>query len=472
MRSSFADLNTAMRALMANQQALSVVNHNISNANTLGYSRQTVKLTTSIPFPMPTFNRVAIVGQMGTGVQVQMIQRHRNDFIDLQLRAEYESLSQWRVTQDVLQQAELFFHEPSENGLSAAFSRFWNSWTELSNRPQDAAVRQALRENAVDLASTLNDTYGRLSALRADVNDQVGLKVQQINSLSERIATLNEQIVKVQSVGYQPNDLRDQRDVLVDELSRLASISYVEMSNGALSISLGGRNLVYGEEHNSLQVVEDLTNGNMYAVQWAVDGVPATVLGSELRGLLDLRDISLPGLMDKLNQMAATLVEEVNALHRSGYGLNGTTGQDFFTALAGSEASTIAVASAVAADVANIAAASSPDAPGDASNALAIASIQQQKVMGGGSMSIGGFYQALISQLGVDVSNAHSMAANQELLVQHLSECKEEESGVSLDEESIDLIRYQRAYQAAARVITIIDETLDLVINRMGLVGR
>ena len=472
MRSSFADLNTAMRALMASQYALSVVNHNISNANTEGYSRQAAKLSATEAFPIPAFNRAAIVGQLGTGVQVDMIQRYRNDFVDLQLRTESESLSQWKVTQDILQQAELYFHEPSENGLNAALSRFWNSWTEVGNSPQDVAVRQALRENATDLAGVIKSTYGRLSALRADVNDQIGLKVQEINSLAERIAALNGQIVKVQSIGYQPNDLRDQRDLLVDQLSQLIDISYTETSTGAMAISVGGRNLVFNQEYRPLAAVPDPANGNLYSLQWQEDGSALTVMGGELKGLLDLRDVSLPGMQATLNEMAAALVAQVNAAHRAGYGLNGATAQDFFTATPGSEAATIAVAPAIAADVASIASATSADAPGDGSNALAIAAIQQQKVMSGGTASIDGFYQAFISQLGVDVSNAKAMTDNQQVLVQQLTQRKQEESGVSLDEEAIDLIRYQRAYQAASRMVTTIDEMLDQVINRMGLVGR
>ena len=192
------------------------------------------------------------------------------------------------------------------------------------------------------------------------------------------------------------------------------------------------------------------------------------VLGGELAGLLQAREEEIPSYIDRLNELAGTLISSVNGVHRNGYGLNNATNQDFFQ---GTDASDIAVAEPIRDDLDNIAAASEPDAPGDGSHALDIAALADQPLMPQGTTP-GSFYNTMISLLGVEVQHADAVARNQTVLLQHLGERMDSISGVSLDEETLKLVSSQKAYEAAARVITAMDEMLDRLINNTGLVGR
>lgn len=478
IRSTFATLNLANRALVSQQLGLDITGHNIANANTDGFTRQAAEMQASIPFTVVGTTRPQQPGQLGTGVDVVNIRRFRDGFLDLQFRGEQQLLGQWQAREDAITKVEQAFNEPSQEGLAAAMSKFWNSWSSLANNPESQSFRKSLVENAATLTSQMNQLHRSLSNQQRDLDRQVQLRVTDINNLTDQIARLNDQITRIVGAGDQPNDLRDQRDVLLDQLSKIVNLTYSEGSNGAITVNIGGRTAVYGNQSFHLKTQEDPVTG-FSSVYWADDfreaqqpPIPldaASITSGQLYGDIITRDKTIADLLDNLNSMAATLITQVNEAHSQGFGLNNATGTPFF---AGTGADDIAVASVITSDLDNVAAASSQVSPGDGSNALMIHDLQRRLLMNNGGATIEDFYAGIVANLGVDSQQAKGMAKNEALLSEHLAQQRQSIGGVSLDEETTNLIRYQHAYNAAARVVTAVDEMLDRIINNMGIVGR
>lgn len=464
MPSAFFGLDVALRALRAQQKAVDVTSHNIANANTPGYSRQVASMTTTSPYTVPAMGRDPSAGQLGTGVVVASVSRARDSFVDYQLRNELSAQGQWEAARDSLKQVEAIFNEPSTSGLNTLLGRFWQSWQELANSPTDAAVRANLIEQANALATAITYNYQQMRQLQQDLDRQIGLTVEEINTIAARLATLNAQVAQVELTGQRANDLADQRDLLLDQLTKLTRVTTAVSPNGMVQVFLGNRLLVDGTTAHSLRVAP-VGPGSFYEVQWA-NGDPTSVSGGKLKGLLDQRDVALPQFMADLDGLAADLIDAVNGVHSAGFGLDdpgpASPGRSFFS---GSGAADIAVAVEVATDPRKIAAAAQPNAPGDGSQALALA--EALKTSG-----LDGKYQSLVAKLGVQVRAAAETVDNQNVLVRHLRRRREALSGVSLDEETVNMLKYQQAYEAAARVITAVDQMLDTLINRTGVVGR
>lgn len=461
-------LDSALRALLAHQQAIDVVAHNIANASTSGYSRQTIAFMPTEPYTLPTLTTGTTVGQVGTGVTVSAIRRIRDTFLDYQLRNQQQALGEWEIERDVFQQVEVLFNEPSDTGIGNAISEFWDAWQELSNNPEDGAVRASLLEQSENLVALLQGNYQQLADLRTDTARQMSLKVAEINSIATQIAELNVQISRVELSGQAANDYRDERDNLLDQLFTLAKVSYLEEDNGALTVFLGGQILVQNSSAAALQVGATTQDDETLAqIQWASNSAAATVTGGQLKGLLDARNQILPDQIDDLQVLTGRLISDINGIHATGYNLNDETGVAFFT---GTGADDIDINAVIRANVRAIAAGAAADAPGDGSIALRIAQLKHTPPAGEES-TIDTVYQQLIARLGIETRHADIMCNNQNRLVEHLTQRKEATSGVSLDEETVNLIKYQHVYEAAAKVISVIDEMLDIIVNELGIIG-
>ncbi len=483
----FGSLNTAFRALQTMQMAIQTTGHNTANAATPGYSRQRVIFSTSTPYTIPTHYRDMAAGQVGTGVTASAIRRYRSEFLDTQIRQQTWSLKGWETRQNVLQQVEVVLNEPSDTGISAHLGNFFSAWQDLAATPDSMAARAYVAETAAEFSGTLRQAYGQLDALRSDLNDRLEMQVTSINDLAHRIADLNESIAHVESLGQQPNDLRDERDAVLKELSGMLNVTIGETDSGSYWVSTGGRMLVADRSVREMAVEKDTANDLLYKVTWAdtgetvtVKGVPLDsnltasgekVLEGALGGTFVARDLIINRKMSQLDDIATAVMNAVNSTHQTGYDINGnaTAGQDFFT---GTGARDIEVSAFIDSDYGHIATAGAPNAPGDGSVALAIYQLSDAPLMNGGTTKVGDFYRAVIGELGQDTQQANIMTQNHQLLVDHLQNRQEQIAGVSLDEESVHLLEYQRTYQAAARVMTTVDEMLDKVINGMGLIGR
>lgn len=464
---SFFGLHIARRAIMAQQRAMEVTGHNIANANTPGFSRQQALMAPTAPFPYPAANAPAGgPGQLGSGVDVTAIRRVRDSFLDHQFRSETQTLGFWEARQEVLSQLEMIFLEPSENGLSSLLSEFWGAWHELNKNPESMPVRISLREKARGLTDTIRLMYNNIDGLRQGVALDLATKVEEVNSLAAQMVDLNQQIVKVSALGQQPNDLLDQRDLLLDTLSRRLNIALAYKPNGTVEVHAGNRVLVQESQAFTLRAEIGTTSAS---ITWEKNGQPTDIRDGDLHSLLEAYNTLLPAYQDGLNELVSTLVERVNAEHLSGYGLNNATGINFFAPIAPGEVPEtlfFRLSDEVLADVNNIAAASGASQPGDGSVALAIARLRSRLTMQGDTVTFENYYQNLLARLGTEGEESGRLVSLQGQLVRSLEIRREEAAGVSLDEEMLKMVQFQYAYQAAARFAAQMDEMLDVLINR------
>jgi flagellar hook-associated protein 1 len=457
MSSSGRVMDIARKALSAQQTGLNVTGQNIANVNTPGYSRQRVELRAS----KPAQENFGFVGQ---GVDVQTVQRVRDGFIDTELRIEQQSLKRWDNEEKSLTEIEGIFNEPSDSGLSTVLTNFWNSWADLANDPQNGAARVTVRETGSSLAKTFNQLNTRLTDLQSNMNEDLKVSVNEMNSKLVQVANLNERIASTENRGIQANDFRDTRDKLLQELSGYTDIRTIEREDGAVTVSLDGRILV---EQNNVHKLGTRTvssgQGTKEMLTWADDGSIISPSNGMVKGLIETRDTIIPEQLNNLDEMALGIVNEVNAKHMTGYGSSGSYGIPFFdSAVKG--ASDMALDSRILANVSAIAASADGNV-GDGSNAETIYNIQKSKIMSENTVSIGDYFAAAMGKLGVQSQEATFMRQNQELMVEQLTKQQESVSGVSLDEEMTQLIKYQRAFQAAAKLVSTVDAMMQSILD-------
>jgi flagellar hook-associated protein 1 FlgK len=461
-------LNTALSGLRTAQQMLDISAHNIANASTPGYSRQRAQLVAAPPFSVPAFNRSGLPGQLGTGVQITSIARIRDAFLDVQVNEQVAASGYWTAREGTLSAVEAAFPEPSGSGLGSVLSRFWSAWEDVAADPGSTAARTAVLAEAQTLAARFTRDAGQLATLVADTDGQVRVAVGEINDLATRIAALNKQIQGIVVSGDHANDLEDQRDLLLEQLNAIVPTRNTRLPDGSVQVLVGGTDLVDHDRVRAMTVTED---GAGHAVPAWSTGEAVSVEGGRLGSLVELRDTTLAGYVTDLNALAKQIADAVNAAHTAGFDANGAAGLPLFTMTAGAEASTLAVNAAIGNDPTRVVLAAAAGAPGDATIAGRIAALRTSATFGAGNQTPADAYSALIGRIGIDTRQAMELAANQALVVQQLQTRRESISGVSLDEEAADVMRFQQAYSASARVITAIDQMLDQLINRTGRVG-
>lgn len=486
MRSTFGGIEISKRSLFSHQAALTTTGHNIANANTRGYSRQVVNFVAARPIEAVGLQRSTVPGQAGQGVEFTSIDRMREQFLDKQYYNESKSLGQWTVRRDTLEKLEAIMNEPSDTGIRQVIDNFFNSWQELSKQPENLETRAVVKESALALTDAFNHTARQLKDLSSDLTDNISVKVTQVDSLLNQIGKLNNEIRRIEGLGNAANDLRDQRDVLVDDLSRVINITVQEESAG-YTIRMGDVELLRGNAAEPFTI--DLVDSN-----FAADGT-GQLNNGELFGLKVARDKLVTDYQSQLDALVTTMSSEINAIHREGYTLKypAENGGDIFVLAAGvsgSIAERIRVSALITDNVENIAAAgrtyvdSNGDTrvvKGDNENALKLADLRNQKfsfdtagidkvILNGGTFDE--FLRAVVGELGVQTQESIRQADNQQILAEQIESRRQSVSGVSMDEEMANMIKFQHAYNAAARAITVFDEMLDKVINGMGHVGR
>lgn len=436
--STFFGLQTALRGLISQQQAIDVTGHNIANANTPGYSRQEAVLAPTQPFGVPANSVLTGAGaQLGSGVDVASIRRIRDQFLDLQYRAQNMSLGDTSTRADSLDQVELALGEPSDNGLSAQLGKFWSAWSDVANAPENAGARTALVTTAQTLASTFKTISDQLTTVAQQAQTQyngITGPSGDVAAAAKELAGLNTSIRDAVFRGQQPNDLMDRRDQLLDQLSSLAQTSVTDLGDGSVKVDFGGVTLV------------DPSATGGYTWPQTLSATP----GGKLGALADLASPTGQPLtyLSQLDAVAASLVTSVNALH---------TSTPFFSTT-GTTAATISVV-ATAATVQ----AGSTATTGANDVAQAIAALR------GGATDQA--YGALVARIGTEVQANERAQTTAQTLVGAVDDRRQSVAGVSLDEEMTNLIRFQRGYQASARTMTTMDDMLDTLISRTGRVG-
>lgn len=452
-------LNITKNALAAQTQVLDTIAHNVANANTPGYSRQRVILNSIPSVNSNTTTRLPI----GAGVEATNIQRSRFALYDEIFRNENMNLNSYTKTEDLINQVELLFGEPSDYGLSSIINDFFNSWEDVANDPLNMAARESLASVTTEMTDRFHRIIGQLQIMQGDIDTEIAGIPKSINEISGEIANLNESIRLTGIKGDSNSDLRDKRDLLIDELSEYVNARSIEHDDGTVTVYVGNNVIVEHETFTTLKAVtqSSLKENIKRTSIVSEDGTEYFPTEGKLGALLNFRDVVLPQISESLNTMTEAIVTYVNFEHSSGYGLDGVTDRDFFNP--NNKMAFNIELSADVDDVSNIAV-SLDGTKGNNENALKISELSNAKIVDQ-DFSIGEYYNALISQIGIMGREAKSGRINEELLVSQIGGAREGVKGVSIDEELIQMIQTQHIYQAAARMVTVFDELLQVVVS-------
>lgn len=466
MAGTFFGIDVASSGLAAQRAAMDILSQNIAHANDPSYKRQ--RLTMAEGMPLAQAQEANSVGTtiIGSGVQTGAVQRVRDSLIENRLRLASESSARYDYMTSILHELQAAIGEPSDTGLQTDLDKFWDSWSNVANTPNSISIRGSLLDNTQALCSRIQYVCNQVSSSRGDLNNAAVSDVSSINQMTAEIARINSEIAAVASGTSESNQLLNRRDALVTDLSKMASVGQFGEGAGDFMLTLGGRVLVQGIRSYDLKTEVD-ANGNR-AILWADDGQSVTIQGGELRALEDLRDTMIPGYLSQLDDFVATLVEQVNTLHHTGKTLDGDDGGDFF--LAGSTAANIGLDPSIE-DAPRLIAASSTAIGQDSTIAQGISNLKNWTNPTTG-LSINGLYRGLVGTIGSDTSMAEKQSAAHSLSYQQFQTQQQSISGVSLDEEMTNMIKFQQAYNASSRLLTVMDDMLSTLIERTGSVGR
>ncbi|WP_066259199.1 flagellar hook-associated protein FlgK [Neobacillus drentensis] len=483
MRSTFHGIEIGKRAIFAQQTALSVTGHNIANANTAGYTRQNAITQATNPLSYPGMNVGNGPLQIGTGVETIEINRIRDSFLDGQFRSQAEQQGYWNVKHDTLSKIEETLNEPTDTGLQASFDRFWQSWEDLSKEPDSLAARAALLSNATALVGRFNQVSDSMGNLSTDLQNQLSTKTQEMNNLTKQVSELNLQIAKITASGQQPNDLLDQRDLLVDKISKMADIQVkpAQAGHGMVDIFIDNKSLVNGDTNYSVSF-DSSSN------QLSLGGTNVSLKSGEIAGMVESLTKDIPSFMSKINELVTVFSREVNQIHTNASAMNlddiqnrkndPTASLDqipFFVTKSGTgdpgTAGEISVNPLIVASLNKIAAARVANVS-DAGNASELNNLKFKTIsFSNQSTTLNNFYRTIVGDVGIKTQEAEQRENNSEILVQQAESQRQSVSGVSIDEEMTNMVKFQQSYNAASRYISVMDEVLDKLINGTGRVG-
>jgi flagellar hook-associated protein 1 FlgK len=445
-------LATATSALRTQQSALDVVSHNIANAATEGYSRQRPVLASNTALRTPD-------GVFGTGVGIATVQQVRDALIDASFRTEVSNASEQETRAQTLGRVETMLGEPSEQGLAATFDRFLSAWSDLAVTPGSVTNRSVVRQRAIELTDKLHDFNASLDQIRQEVDARLGVAVGRINALVDEVTRLNTAIVSVEAAGVTAGDLRDVQNRALDELATLIPIDVTRRENGSVGVATSGYNIIDGAAGLTLKLGS--VAGTMgIAIEGHAGLLPDA--GGATGALLEVLNTDIPAVRQSLDDFAAALVGAVNTVHGTGTGPDGGAPVDFFDP-AGTSAGTIELSADVLASARRVAA-GAPDGGGSyqaGANdvALSIAALRDTILAGLGTTP-GEHLQGLVSSIGLAVRSSTDKGEVHRTLADQADGRRMSLSGVSVDEELVQMIQFQSAYQAAARVVTAVDEML------------
>ena len=423
MTSLFLGIHTAKQGMLTNQRNMDVAGHNVANVNTPGYSRQGTVMRTTIPLK-------SMSGYFGTGVEVTNITRFRDGLLDKQIKSETADLAFLTGQRSILQSAEVAFSEPSEFGLSNLFNEFWNGWQELSKNPESLAMRTNLIEKGITLTQGINKLNDNFTSIQQGITARVDEIEMASQTIVDNLQDLQKQIIRAQVNGRPPNDLLDRKDMLIEELAQLRDFTITE--NGA---------------DFTVDFKDDIDR----------DSVPGKTIISytnkgELSGLATSQDYLENTLMKNLNDLTEALVTQVNA-----------EGPPTFFEIADTTnpAGSIKVDDDLQKDPSDL---TTGNFAQDADFALKVAQLRHQELIS--NTTFEGFWQNIVVSAGARTHEVMQREENQQALIDHLKNRREEISGVNIDEELVNMMKFQRAFEASSRVITVMDDMLDTLINR------
>lgn len=623
MGSTFSGIELGKRSIMAHTDAITTAGHNISNANTEGYSRQRVQLKEFDPLYKPDLERAERAGMIGQGMDSQSINRVRDELLDQRITEQQHSESYWETRSKYYTMIEQIYNEPDDVSIRSNMDKFWEGWQELSVHPESQAARQAVVTRGESLADSIKTKWEALMGVGNLINGDIEATVKQVNDYTRQIASLNAEIVRSRGMGDNPNDLLDRRDLLVDKLSKIINITSDMRDSDEFMVHLDGHVLVQGGVARSFDLETVVDNNGYDKLVWKDTGNEAVIKGGTLGALIELRDVDIRSEVQSLNTMTMNFSDLVNDIHRNGYGANNVTGLDFFTqhsfvenvngnydrdgdgtldhsyifrftgttklnpqeqiglegvmtlsgsggnvqvayhptdtvetvinrindsngevkayldrnnnlvlkgttasavenpdfvirhvedsgffltgytgilqasgaagaydyaqadavqALAGAQfavspvlnpAGYIEVNQALKNDVMNVAAAYKDNSgnvnAGDGRAAVEIAAIRNTKVMIGHERTFDDYFADSVTNVGLKGEQAENMHLSHSAVMEDLRSLRDSISGVNIDEELADIIKFQHGYNAAAKFVTVWDSLLDTIINRLGV---
>ncbi|MEY2407484.1 MAG: flagellar hook-associated protein 1 [Verrucomicrobiota bacterium] len=469
----FGTLYLGQQSLQVQRQGVEVSGHNLANVNNPAYARQRLQIQTS-----PSIRTV--FGSQGTGAEVAGIRQLRNGLIDSQLQGEFSVRGFLEAAQSALQSGQSILGQTidsqatgadaasasgaagGQHGIAERLGALFNSFQNVATSPTSLAERQALLRDAQDLASQFNQIDKKLGQLNNSLGASIQTDVDAANDLINQIASLNKEIFNAE--GGAPgsaNDLRDLRQQRIEDLSKLVNIQTTEQPNGMVNLSISGAAIVTGVTATDTLQTYDPGNGNIL-VRTTTGATPLTLTGGSVQGTIDARDGALKSMRDGLNTLASSLISQVNALHAAGFSLTGATGANFFT---GTNAGDIGVNAALVTDPALVQAAGVNGATSDNQVALALAQLARQKLPALGNQTFAEDYSQVATGIGQSLFSVNNSLGDQDVVEAMLLRQRDSISGVSLDEEMTELVKYQKAFEASAHLITTVTEMIDTVIN-------
>ncbi|MDD9950736.1 MAG: flagellar hook-associated protein FlgK [Zetaproteobacteria bacterium] len=464
-------LNIGSESLFANRQGIDTTAHNIANAQTEGYSRQRVEITQRKPL-----DRHGII--IGNGVYVGNIQRSHNRLLEKQLNMAQTDKGDSETRLETLQKIGSIFSPEIDRNISAALQKFFSAWQDLSKYPEEVTVRTQLKEQAENLADTFQSVDSDLKEQRHAINEEIHQTVDKITNRVQSIAHLNKQIREMEvGVSNESNDLRDQRDRNLRELSEMIDIHYYVDKDGMTTVHGPGGTLLVERGHGAtLEVTKNPQNHGLYDIQVlgfekrSMREVTHHISGGKLNALLRVRDQSLAGVLSKVNHMADTLITQMNQIHRQGYGIGdyrGLNQVDFFKPLAPEldAAQNIQLSDAIVGSTDAIAAGSVPHSVGDNVIANQVIRLQEDRLFYDGKATLDQYYGDMVGNLGLETVRIGQLKEADAIIYADLQAKRESVSGVSLDEEASNLIRWQTAFTASSKVITTVDEMFETVLG-------
>jgi flagellar hook-associated protein 1 len=455
----FSSLGSASRALEAQRLGLDVTGQNIANVNTPGYSRRVVD-----------FSAIAPDGKLsaGRGVEVAGVRASRDRLLERRLQQELPAERREAAIAETLSIVESTLGSAGSS-IDARMSALFDSFAALSEAPTSAVARQEVVLQGDALASAFRDMAGRFDLAQRDTDNKIRAALEEVNGLTEQIAALNENIATAS--GTTLLHLQDEQALLVRQLSELVDISVLPGSgnSGGVDITFGnGRPLVIGKEDFTITAVSSAPSG-FAELTAAGTTVTDEVTGGRLGGLLHVRDVQMPGYQSRLDQLAYDIVQQVNTIHQGGYDQSGAQNRDFFTPLGSvaGAARNMSLDAALEADHSRIAAAG-VNATGDNGAARQLAALREARVLGGGTSTLADSWTQLVYRVGRDAQAANNEQKSRQEIVRQVDALRDQMSGISLDEEAMNLLKFQRAYEANARFFSVIDQTLEMMLQRLG----
>ncbi len=440
----------ASAALGADQGALNATANNIANQNTPGYTREEPILTEAAP---------TVEGNIayGNGVVLQQIHSVTDQVLQIQIADQTQQQGSAQAQSNAMQQVQSLFSNPA-TGIGADTTTFFNTIGQLSTDPASIPDRQAVLTSAQMVANDFNSTEQSLDSIQTGLNASVNQTVTQINALTQQIAQINQKVGQMQKLGQDPGNLGNQETQLIQQLSQLTTVNQIQTENGLTLTTGNGTPLVVGSQSLALQT----TNGpaGMTDISYQGQDITTSLQGGQLGGTLQVRDTVIPGLRNQIDTLASQFSSSINAAQASGYDLNGNAGQPIFSDTSGAGA---AGSLKVSMTDPSLIASSSDGTQGSNGNIAYLLAVQTQTLPAGETPV--NAYANLVSQTGNLTSQANAEVTASTASLNQLNDQLGSVSGVNLDEETTNLMNYQRAYEAAARVITTVDELTQSVLD-------